>query len=86
MISDDDDPFTTDVQEDAEMCRNRAKRFLQWLCTRPEQRIAVVSHSGFLKHLFALTEDGMHKRVAPMDAQEMRQRPLHAEMRAVLLA
>lgn len=42
MISDDEDPFSTDVQEDAEMCRNRAKRFLQWLCTRPEQRIAVI--------------------------------------------
>jgi hypothetical protein len=26
MISDDEDPFTVDVQEDQEMCRNRAKR------------------------------------------------------------
>lgn len=48
--------------------------------------LQVVSHSGFLKHLFALTGESSTAKVAPMDQHELRQRPLHAEMRSVLLA
>lgn len=64
LIKEDEDELPQRVLEDAELCKRRATRFLQWICSRPEQRIAVVSHSGFLTHLFS--QFGMNRsRPAP---------------------
>ncbi len=48
----DEDVFYSDERESDEHCCDRAVRFLQWLNSRPEKCIAVVTHSSFLRHLF----------------------------------
>ena len=85
-VLDDEDVLAGRVEEDSELCRKRATRFLQWLCARPEQRIAVVSHSGFLTHLFSQFGMSTHVNMASKDLRELHRRPLHAEMRGVCLA
>ena len=35
----------------------RAKKFLGWLMSRPEKRIAIVSHSVFLQQLYLSYKD-----------------------------
>jgi len=86
LIRYDDDFIAENLVEDLELCRMRATRFLQWLCSRPEERIAVVSHSGFLTHLFSQFGMNKYHALARKDVSELRRRPLHAEMRGVLLA
>lgn len=45
--------FYSPVREPSERCGERAISFLEWLNKRPEKCIAVVTHSSFLRHLFA---------------------------------
>ena len=59
----------------AEMAR-RGVHFLQWLSTRPEGTVAVVTHSAFLLTLFA------HVLHCP---EELRMWFANAEMRSVVL-
>ena len=51
-VTNNEDMFYTDDRESDEDCCNRAVRFLEWLNSRPEKCIAVVTHSSFLRHLF----------------------------------
>ena len=48
----DKDVFYSDERESDEHCCDRAVKFLEWLNSRPEKCIAVVTHSSFLRHLF----------------------------------
>ena len=47
-----------DFREEKEEIKARGQRFMQWLMTRPEPRIAVVSHSSFL--FFTMLDFGPH--------------------------
>lgn len=47
-----------DFREEKEQIKARGQRFMQWLMTRPEPRIAVVSHSSFL--FFTMSCFGHH--------------------------
>eukprot|EP00897_Mesotaenium_endlicherianum_P006130 jgi/Mesen1/5545/ME000280S04661 len=51
--SDEDALWTADHRETKTELAARCARFVQWLLARKEQRIAVVSHSGFLIELLA---------------------------------
>jgi broad specificity phosphatase PhoE len=51
-IVDDEDHWYGDDRETDEACCARAVKFLEWLNSRPEKCIAVVTHSSFLRHLF----------------------------------
>lgn len=45
-------------REEKDEIKARGQRFMQWLMTRPEPRIAVVSHSSFL--FFTMSSFGHH--------------------------
>jgi len=77
----EEDEMWQDHKEDNEACMKRGLKFLQWLMKRPESRIAVVTHSGFLKRLFS--QFGMGS--APDDKDELQRRPANCEMRGLVL-
>mmetsp|Transcript_11401 Transcript_11401/g.18904 ORF Transcript_11401/g.18904 Transcript_11401/m.18904 type:complete len:317 (-) Transcript_11401:127-1077(-) len=61
-VADNEDMHYADERESDEACCARAVAFLEWLNSRPEKCIAVVTHSSFLRHLFgqfgeSLTQD-----------------------------
>ena len=54
-INDNEDPYYykyTKCREPKEHVSSRAKEFFKWLHCRPEQEIAVVTHSAFLREVF----------------------------------
>eukprot|EP00899_Mesostigma_viride_P007219 jgi/Mesvir1/16499/Mv10052-RA.1 len=81
LVESDEDTLFHTAKEDDHACKERTVRFLEWLAKRPEQRLAVVTHSIFLKNLFA--EFGWD--VTPDDRSELRSFPKNAEMRGVML-
>jgi broad specificity phosphatase PhoE len=51
-VHSNEDTYYGDQRESDEDCCARAVAFLEWLNSRPEKCIAVVTHSSFLRHLF----------------------------------
>merc|ERR1711920_1168765 len=68
-------------KESVEDVQERARMFLVWLCGRPEQRIAVVTHYHFLKELLRQFADN----VADEDRDAIHKSWVNAEMRAIML-
>ena len=56
--TEEDELWGPDFREEKEQIKARGLRFMQWLMTRPESRIAVVSHSSFL--FFTMANFGWH--------------------------
>lgn len=56
--TEEDELWGPDFREQKEQIKARGLKFMQWLMTRPEQRIAVVSHSSFL--FFTMANFGLH--------------------------
>lgn len=75
-----DDDFYNQ-KEDIERVRARAVVFLQWLCSRPERRIAVVTHSIFLRNLFYQFGTSLSEA----DQMAIKTFPANAEMRSIML-
>ncbi|KAL8494716.1 hypothetical protein ACS0TY_025519 [Phlomoides rotata] len=61
--SDEDTLWKLDVREANEEVAERGLKFLNWLWTRKETEIAIVTHSGFLLHTLAAFGDDCHPSV-----------------------
>ncbi|KAG7344616.1 phosphoglycerate mutase family protein [Nitzschia inconspicua] len=78
----DDDVYWTHKRELDVSVLNRAIRFVQWLASRPETEMAVVTHSSWLKHLFRAFGQQHH----PKDQSTLHRLAGNAEVRSVCLA
>ncbi|XP_024026621.1 phosphoglycerate mutase-like protein 1 [Morus notabilis] len=61
--NDEDILWKPDVRETNEEVAARGLKFLNWLWTREEREIAIVSHSGFLYHTLSKFGDDCHPTV-----------------------
>ncbi|KAL7581506.1 hypothetical protein ACA910_022075 [Epithemia clementina (nom. ined.)] len=80
----EEDENWTEEREPPESVIRRNIAFMEWLASRPEREIAVVTHSSWLKHLFR-HDFGSHT-VAPKDKEELHRLAGNAEVRSVCLA
>lgn len=80
--SDVDAWWKADVREAPECMRARGRQFAQWLMTRPEKHIAVVSHSGFLYAFFQNFGEGYGISMK----NEMHKHFANCEVRTIVLA
>ncbi|KAI9366082.1 hypothetical protein DFJ73DRAFT_807034 [Zopfochytrium polystomum] len=76
-----DEAWTEEREADTE-CSARAVKMMQWLATRPEKEIALVTHSSWLKHLFR----NFGGTTAEKDKQSLHRLAGNAEIRTVCLA
>ncbi|WJX42105.1 hypothetical protein P8452_29376 [Trifolium repens] len=60
---DEDILWKPDIREENEEVAARGLKFLEWLWTRKEKEIAVVSHSGFLFHTLSSFGNDCHPNV-----------------------
>jgi len=81
LLTTERDEDYNNLKEDLERVAARAVQFLQWLCSRPEQRIAVVTHSMFLKNLFRQFGTSLSEA----DQTAIHTFPANAEMRSIML-
>jgi broad specificity phosphatase PhoE len=77
----DEDVFYTDERESDEHCCDRAVKFLEWLNSRPEKCIAVVTHSSFLRHLFGQFGETLHWE----DREGLQRLAGNCELRSIVL-
>jgi broad specificity phosphatase PhoE len=77
----ENDESWTPERESDEHCHERGLRFVKWLCARPEQNIVVVSHSSFLKHVFALFGHGTREA----DKDKLHRVAGNCELRSVVI-
>ncbi|KAI8550206.1 hypothetical protein RHMOL_Rhmol06G0086900 [Rhododendron molle] len=61
--SDADILWKPDTREKDEDLARRGRKFLDWLLTRPEKEIAVVTHSGFLIHALSAFGSDCHPSI-----------------------
>lgn len=80
LVRDNEDTMFEKKETEADV-EERGRQFLVWLCGRPEQRIAVVTHSIFLKELLRQFADN----VADEDREQIHQSWVNAEMRSIML-
>ena len=80
-VVNNEDLFYTDERESDEDCCARAIRFLEWLNSRPEKCIAVVTHSSFLRHLFGQFGEGMTQE----KKDSLQRKAGNCELRSVVL-
>ncbi|KAK9166161.1 hypothetical protein Scep_001352 [Stephania cephalantha] len=82
LIEDDEDVWwKADVREPNEDVAARGMKFLNWLWTREEKEIAVVTHSGFLFHTLKEYGKGCH----PMMKEEICKHFANCELRSMVL-
>lgn len=78
----EEDIYWTPERESDESVKQRGIRFVQWIASRPEQELAVVTHSSWLKHFFRAFGDQTHKS----DQKTLHRMAGNAEVRSVCLA
>mmetsp|Transcript_3546 Transcript_3546/g.4767 ORF Transcript_3546/g.4767 Transcript_3546/m.4767 type:complete len:303 (+) Transcript_3546:90-998(+) len=69
-------------REPDDSCTGRGIKMMQWLATRPEKEIAVVTHSSWLKHLFRAFGQAVHEK----DKKRLHRLAGNAEVRSICLA
>lgn len=74
--------WKSDVREEEEEVAARGRTFINWLLTRKEKEIAVVSHSGFLIHTLGLFGKDCH----PFVRKEIHTAYANCELRSVVIA
>ncbi|CAA0806742.1 Phosphoglycerate mutase-like protein 1 [Striga hermonthica] len=79
--SDDDSAWKADVRETKEEVATRGKNFFNWLFTRKEKEIAIVTHSGFLFHTLATLGNDCH----PLVKKEISSHFANCELRSMVI-
>ncbi|GJX31865.1 phosphoglycerate mutase-like protein 1 isoform X2 [Tanacetum coccineum] len=79
--SDEDVLWKADVRETKEELASRGKKFLDWLWTREEKEIAIVTHSGFLFHTLATFGNDCH----PLVRKEINKHFANCELRSMVI-
>ncbi|KAL8554853.1 hypothetical protein ACS0TY_002870 [Phlomoides rotata] len=79
--SDDDILWKADVRETKEEVADRGVNFINWLFTRKEKEIAVVTHSGFLFHTLARFGNDCH----PLVKKEISSHFANCELRSMVI-
>lgn len=77
-----EDNVWTETREADELVTGRAIALMQWLASRPETEVAVVTHSSWLKHLFR----AFGENVVTTDKKALHRLAGNAEVRSVCLA
>ncbi|XP_066346371.1 phosphoglycerate mutase-like protein 1 [Miscanthus floridulus] len=82
LIENDEDVlWEPDVRETNEAVALRGMKFLDWLWTREEKEIAIVSHSGFLFHTLSMYSKECH----PTIRDEVSKHFANCELRSMVL-
>ncbi|KAF7005954.1 hypothetical protein CFC21_021034 [Triticum aestivum] len=82
LIENDEDVlWEPDVRETNESVALRGMKFFDWLWTREEKEIAIVSHSGFLYHTLNMYGKECH----PTIAEELGKHFANCELRSMVL-
>ena len=82
----EEDLYWSEERESSESVIQRCIDFIQWLASRPEREVAVVTHSSWLKHLFRHDFGPTAPVVAEKDQEELHRLAGNAEIRSVCLA
>ncbi|KAK9134191.1 hypothetical protein Syun_013521 [Stephania yunnanensis] len=81
METNEDILWKADVREANEEVAERGKKFMDWLWTRKEKEIAVVTHSGFLFH----TLNALGKDLHPLMKEEVCKHFANCELRSIVI-
>ena len=82
LIENDEDVlWEPDVREAIDVVAARGMKFLDWLWTREENEIAIVTHSSFLDFTLNMYSKECH----PTIAEDMRKRFANCELRSMVL-
>ncbi|XP_047065164.1 phosphoglycerate mutase-like protein 1 [Lolium rigidum] len=82
LIENDEDVlWEPDVRETREAVAARGMKFIDWLWTREEKEIAIVSHWGFLRHTLNMYGKECH----PTVAEELNKQFTNCELRSMVL-
>ncbi|KAL9238512.1 hypothetical protein vseg_012921 [Gypsophila vaccaria] len=79
--SDEDVLWKADVRETKAEVRERGMKFMNWLSTRNEKEIAVVTHSAFLFHTLSQFGNDCH----PLIKDDMCKRFANCELRSMVI-
>ncbi|OIV93148.1 hypothetical protein TanjilG_20810 [Lupinus angustifolius] len=79
--SDEDDLWKENIRETKEELAARGMKFLNWLWTRKEKEIAIVTHSGFLSHTLNKFGNDCH----PLVKKEISKHFANCELRSMVI-
>ncbi|KAJ0829299.1 putative histidine phosphatase superfamily, clade-1 [Helianthus debilis subsp. tardiflorus] len=79
--SDEDVLWKANIRETREELAIRGKKFFEWLWTRKEKEIAIVTHSGFLFHTLATFGNDCH----PLVRKEITKHFANCELRSMVI-
>ncbi|XVE49414.1 hypothetical protein DITRI_Ditri01bG0080800 [Diplodiscus trichospermus] len=79
--SDEDTLWKADIRETKEEVAARGLKFLNWLWTRKEKEIAIVTHSGFLFHTLSAFGNDCH----PLVKKEICKHFANCELRSMVI-